>query len=678
MPDETPLHELPVPQDPLPRESVTLKEKGVDANDETVSPAEETFATPTKRLPLTDTERDQLVQRLETVLTEIAKQRQDRGWDANWDLWEDAYFGVLADRPIPGQANVHVPLTQEVVDTIDAAVEQVLFSDRTWLGLQPREQGDIAAVKRQEQFLDYALKVPMRAKERLEPVRFEAAVLGTGVVYLPWLRETDRIRDEEVYDGAAPEDVQRFLQRYPAAQDDAPEIVRKLKKGERVTLTVEYTEALHDAPDPQPIPLRDWLVRDTAEYDRLHREPFVGHRFDVRWDDVVRLEEEGYYDAGVGARLKFSYDPSTKEYADNPTFAEDTFEITTGTLRWRKPGETRERRYLVDYHAKSRTMLRILAFPYWHNRVNYIPFYYQRSRRYIYGIALTQKIEHPQAELNAIHSLILDASAYSALPMFKARKGTEGIFNPSRDGLHMGKTWYFDNPTSDVEAFTIPASSVLGVLVGMESVAARHGELTSGAVQNLSGLESARDPQAPATKTIAQTTQAMMRVNRYITTFASSLVELGFQTVELYYQFAPRGLVFRVIGNDGAAAFPQITRQDLRLRADLYPHANFGALAQDKERAETIEFGKLALEFPEIKESPLKRMHVLEMMLDAGGPLWRTKKHALLPTAKQLALFERQDMKQTEALEQQLAQAGPPPPPRLTPGGPDGTLRPPA
>ncbi len=74
-------------------------------------------------------------------------------------------------------------------------------------------------------------------------------------------------------------DMTRFHQRYPQADEDFPEITAKLRKGKVVTLTVEYDEPLHDAPDPQHIPLRDWIVRDTAQAHLLHRERFVGHRF---------------------------------------------------------------------------------------------------------------------------------------------------------------------------------------------------------------------------------------------------------------------------------------------------------------------------------------------------------------------------------------------------------------
>src|SRR3990167_10402847 len=118
---------------------------------------------------------------------------------------------------------------------------------------------DVATAKRKEQFLDYANTVEMLAKEKLDPVLWEAGALGTGVEYLPWLRETDCIRDEEAYDGLSEADMERFVTRYPDAETEHPEVVAKLKQGERVTLTVEYDEARQDAPEPTYIPPRDWL-----------------------------------------------------------------------------------------------------------------------------------------------------------------------------------------------------------------------------------------------------------------------------------------------------------------------------------------------------------------------------------------------------------------------------------
>ena len=632
-----------------------LTEKPV--KQEESSAADQTFGVRSSyRITLKDEESAQLAGFLDTAITDMLATRDNRGWDANWDLWEDLYFGITPERPIKGQANVHVPLAAEVCDTIDAVVDQAIFTAPTWLGVEPREKADVDVVKRKEQFLDYALKVEMKAREKLEPIRFDAAVLGTGVGHLPWLREMDRVRDEERYDGANQVHLDRFQQRYPNADKDYPDIVRKLRAGKIVDLVVEYNEPIHDAPSLEYVPLRDWIVRDTAEYDRLHREPFVGHRIHRRWDDIVTEVEEGYYD-DILERLKSKYNPDSKDYEAVQKYEEKDFEIFTGIVRWRRKGEKRERRYLVDFHKESRTICRILNFPYWHNRVNYIPFYYQRSRKYIYGISIIQKIEQPQMEANAAHSLLIDSISYSALPMFKARKGTENDFNPLRDGMYPGKVWYFTNPQTDAEQFQMNASSALSVLAGIEGSAMRHAELASGATQNLSGLESARDPNAPAAKALQQTQQAMMRVGRYIATFSVSLVELGFQTLELYYQFSPQGKVFRVMGANGEPVFPVISRQELRLRADLYPHGNTAALNPDKRKQDTLEAAKLALEFPEVKESPLKRMTVLELVLDQIGTDWQQKKHKFLPTPKELELLRKIDDLNTRAGEQKVKAA---------------------
>ena len=648
------------------------------AEDASQSAAERTFASTSVRLQLEEEEHDELARMLQGIITDILRVREDRGWDANWDLWENAYFGITEDRPMAGQANIHVPLSQEIVDTTDAALEQVLFSERIWMGVQPREKADAETVTKKEQFLDYALKVEMKAKDRLEAVRFEAAVLGTGVVHLPWLRETDRVRDEETYDGASLADMERFDEKYPNAQKDFPDIVAKLARLQKVTLLVESPDTLHDAPACEFIPLRKWIVRDTAEYDRLHREVFVGHEYDLRWDDIVRLEEEGYYDDGVTERVRNRWNDERKAFEAVEDYQATPYTFVTGILRWRRKGEKRERRYLVDFHEESRTVARILPYPYWHNRVNYIPFYYQRSRKYIYGLSLIQKIEGPQAEANATHSLVLDVLAYTATPMFKARRGVEQQFNPLRDGFYPGKVFWLDNPQTDVEQFQMAPSSGLSVAMTLESLAHRHAELASGATQNLSGIESARDPDAPASKTVQQTTQAFMRVNRYVQTFAASLVELGFQVFELYYQFSPQGKVFRVLGEDGQMAFPQITRQELRLRADLYPHGTIGALAPDKERAENFEMFEFLSQIPEIGQSAPRRLALAEIVMDSAALAWRQKKHKVLPSPREMRLLKGAEALKIVQTEQQLQMAvtqmqqGGPPPPQAPAGSPPG------
>ena len=630
MPEDRPLNATPTLSGTGPRSEVSLKETHLDAAE---APAERTFESKATRLRLTDDEHSDLAQRLGTVLDAIAHEREESEIDANWDLWEDLYFGVLQDRPA-GQANVHVPLSQEVVDTALAVVDQALFTARPWLQLEPREPMDVAQAKRKEQFLDYGLNVEMSAKDRLDPILWEAGALGTGVEYLPWLRETDRIRDEETYDGANVEDLARFEERYPDAGKDFPELVAKLKRREKITLAVEYNEARQDAPELTYVPVRDWLVRPAAKWHQLHRERFVGHRFNQRYAHLEELVEDSYYDDRL-QRLAFSYDDDGT-IKDDPTFRDKSYEISVGILRWKRPNDARERRYLVDFHRESRTVLRILHYPYWHNRVNYIPWYFQRSRRSIYGISLIQKVEHSQFEANAAHSLTLDAVAFGAIPMFKARKGLEGTFNPMRDGMYSGKTWYFDNPESDAQAFQTSVSSAVGILLNLEDRATRHSELASGATQNLSGLESARDPQAPASKTLQQTQQALVRIGKYLSTLGWSLSETGFQVCELYYQFSPQGKQFRVMGKDGMPVFEQISRPEMRLRADFYPHGSTAALNPEREKQDVVEMMGLLLKIPEIGQNPLKRLALLEMVLDAAGPRWARAKGKVLPTAEEL------------------------------------------
>src|SRR3990167_5727345 len=500
---------------------------------------------------------------------------------------------------------------------------------------------DVATAKRKEQFLDYANTVEMLAKEKLDPVLWEAGALGTGVEYLPWLRETDRIRDEEAYDGLSEADMERFVTRYPDAETEHPEVVAKLKQGERVTLTVEYNEARQDAPEPTYVPCRDMRIRPSAKWHQLHRERFVGHCYKLRYAQVEELTEDSYFDDRL-QRLAFKWQEDGT-FKDDPTFRDKNYEVAVGILRWKRKGDSRERRYLVDYHQESRTVLRILHYPYWHNRVNYIPWYFQRSRRGVYGISLIQKVEQSQFEANAAHNLTLDAVAFGGIPMFKARKGTEANFNPMRDGMYAGKTWYFDNPDSDASAFQTGVTNAVSVLLNLEDRATRHAELASGASQNLSGLESARDPDAPGNKTLALIQQAHTRINKYLSTLGWSLGEPGFQACELYYQFSPTGRQFRVMGPEGSPVFEQISRQEMRLRADYTPHGSSAALNPEKEKREVFEMGAQLLKSPDIGQSALKRWAVVEMMLDVAGDVWAKQKAKVLPSAEEMQVLKQEE-----------------------------------
>ena len=642
----------PKPLQPPQRVDVKLLEVREESDD---SPAQETFADPGRRLKLDKDEKVELANMLNDLLTDIKQQRTNLEVEANWDLWEDNYFGVTPEPSLGQQTQAHIPITQEVVDTIGSVMDRALYTAKPVFQIAPREQMDVDVAKRKEQHMDYVFTVEMEGQKRLAPVLFETRLLGTGVSHLPWLYETDRIVDEEEYDGLNVEDMKRFDDRYPKATEIMPEVVRKLRsknpKTSKVRFMVEYTEAIHDAPDLTYVPVRKWIVRPLAKPHLLHREVFVGHEFDLRWDDLKRWEEEGYYDDIDPVRFGLN---EKGEKFERPDFQTTIYPTVTGIVRWRRKGETRERRYLVDYDQPSRTILRILRYPYWHNKVNYIPHYLQQSTRYIYGISPAQKVETSQATANASRSLLLDILSYS-VPMFIARKGTENMFNPLRDGMYAGKTWFMPNPQADVQTLQTGAPSTVSALLAVEAGETRHAELASGALQNVSGLESARDPDAPASKTALQLQQALMRIGTYISVLSGSMTELAYQIEELYYQFSPEGRIFRVTGGD-EPTFPQITRQELRLRADYFPHISMASLNPDKEKQDNIEAIGILLKEPGIASSDLKRWAAWEIALDSLGSNWAQKKHKFLPSPQEMELFRKQEEVMLMARQKKIEQ----------------------
>lgn len=639
MPDETRDLDAPSALEPPPPQSVTLTERPLPDETHRTSAADQVFAGDIYRVTLEAEEERALAEHLFTTLTGIQQARADAGWDENWDLWEDLYFGVIRDRAF-GQANFHNPLAQITVDTVLSVLDQAIFSSSPWINVLPRERMDVEVARRREDFLQHALDTEMKVKDALELIHFDMTVLGTGVGWLPWLREMDRLRDEQVYDGTNRRDMERLAERYPTFDTKWPEIAAKLRGGKKVRLLAEYDEAIYDAPKLTYIPLRQWIVRHTARPDELHRESYVGHMFDLRWDDLLREEKRRYY-RDVD-RLRFWTNPQTSAHEEQSDYATKKYEIHTGIVRWKRPSDTLERRYLVDFEPSSRSILRLLRYPYWHNRPNYIPYYLQRSTRYVYGIGIVQKVEQSAIESMAEQNLTLDAVQFS-LPMFKARRGTESIFNPMRDGMQPGKVWYFDNPQTDAQEFQVSLSSAVTILISMMDRAYRNAELASGASQNLSGLESARDPDAPASKTLAQINQALMRIARYLGTYSRSLSEMAHQICELYYEFSPQGRTYRAMGPDGVPLFPVISRQELRLRADYAMSGSTVNINPERELRDNMEAVKLLFQMPEFQQSGLKRWAAVEMMLDSLGSSWRAKKYKFLPSPKELVQLRNQE-----------------------------------
>ncbi len=552
-------------------------------------------------------------------------------------------------------SNFNVPIVTVSVDQIHTRVMGSIFGLGTLWMVEGREESDVEHETRLASFLDYIARVEMKLRRDCDKIFKRSIRHGICWGKLYWVREEQRVRDIQKYKNL--EDFKRDFKDAKEAGLDPKEYqsyIQKLNNGATINLTVEYNQVVKNSPKLDMVNAKDIVIpEDTLDYTKAR---FIYQiRENVTWDELVRGEEEGIYDNLDDLREEVERIETELQAKNKGHVIEDykkkKYTLIDGLKRIDVNNDEKEELCVTRIVKEYKITLKISLFPYWHQRVNFIPFRIMEGDD-INGVSICGRLADMNYAINAMFDQMIDAGTINNTKCFIRRDNV--IFSGDSDYWYPGCDLIAKDPNNDIkEMFTSDVKS--GSYQNM-SLAQRFAEMLVRTSSAMTGRESPSDPNAPAAKTMALLRESNIGVKDYIDNLREPMEEVAYQIVQLTYQCLPEGMEFRVLGKvkEGRPVFEKFNRDEVRMkRADFTLKA-----ANMIDNPETDKFNFLQMyervrPEPMIDQNPDAVRALLEEMFEKFGQRNIGK---YLPSNEEMQ--QQQIDVQKQAIQQMMGEGG--------------------
>ena len=548
-----------------------------------------------------------------------------------WDRYE--LVPPTRDLPFEGAANYRVPLTKWVIDSIYGRVFAGLAAVRPYFRVEPTEPGEAERAARVEEFLDFSAEHELNYAEWLDDALLNAAVEGTAIGHLMWDQLSEHRLAEQVDQIQEP------------VFDEGGEALTDgyglpILKGSPRSQIVEREDVVFEGPRLSLVPLLDFLVADWRRKN-LSEQPWMGHRARLYAPELEALQDkEGYFADEIDQILQSMGNQATESTV---TVQQEGLETRTGVVEssqpstlkmlqwyevwtligwydWDKDGKPE--RVLMEIAMPSRRLIRLIKYPYLHNRPNYIVLRILPRSGHFLGRSIAADMKMTQDELDAMHNQRTDATAIAIAALFTFIYSDQVSIDLERDKIQLGRPIRIEG---DINQFQSLARAFRGVTPPGSDL---EQQLLTFA-ERLSGIS---DPQAgrPAQgrKTAfeigAVIQEGNVRFKRYIERCEVALVELAYQVIGLYQQHASRVLpkVINVL-NDQKNPFREVEPGEIAGRFNFRAHGAAIASNMDLDAKKAIDLLELAdkssLLNALIMKSPTRAYALAKVVLDKLG-----------------------------------------------------------
>lgn len=534
------------------------------------------------------------------------------------------------DRELPfeGAANYRTGLTRLMTDAILARIMAGVATIRPIFRAEAQEGTfqDIEQAGDVESFLDWSLENEVDFVPWLDDALIQAGVEGAAIGYLTWQTE----REHRLVEIVEPSDE-------PISTDGGT-----VMKHTTVSRIKEVDEVVEAHPHLDLIPLTDFLVGDPRR-KRLRDQPWMGHRSTLYRAELVQLKGQpgsGYFDdeiddliTGAGNQTTA---PSTRDAdrgVDQRTGVNttnqtsqlrmlDKFEVWTLIAWYDWDLDGKPERVVAEIAMPQKRLIRLIKYPYLHNRPFYIPIVLKPRPNSFYPYSLVGDMRMDQDELDALSNQRTDATAIAIASLFMFLYDEQAGFDPGRVKFALGESIKVDG---DINHVQVMAKAFKGVQVpGMEIInyildMARQ---KSGIhTQQTGGMESKR---TTAFEVGAVIQEGNVQFKRMIERVSVALSEIAYQIIALYQQHADRSQpkVFKVL-NAAKNPFRTIDVGELAGRWNYRVHGMAIAGQRDLDTRKAFEFLDLGAKHPWIAElvamDPRRKYAAVRTFLDKIG-----------------------------------------------------------
>lgn len=531
--------------------------------------------------------RDQIVQKLFNKLEdkEIGKKVTDLWSQANDDrtAWLDRQAEYLTaydefiDVPQAGvfdsSSNLHVPITLWVLKSYHARFLQTLFNPEPSLSLKARKAAHAEVAQDLEDFVKYALTEWANNRQGIEEAcdQWVWSWVASGIGYIKGRWDCKYHKYEDVIETQVP-GPDRYITDSQGNEVAIPMLIIK----EEVATKIEKT---FEGPVLEFLPIEDVAVIGQDITDVTGADAVI-HRQFLTASDLWTLVErkifnkeavEEVIEAGGdsestshGSIVKHQRQIHSGESSLDKNYDHERYEILEAYLSIDVDGTGINSEVIVWVHNRTKKLLRAT---YLHRMnksgerpITAISFHKRSGTNKHMPIGLVEMLYPIQKEIDAIHNMRIDFGLISTVPFGFYRASSS--LNPKELKLSPGALYPLDNPQTDVYFPQLGNRTSFGfqeeqALFTMVERLTGISDINLGAISGKQGVtRTATGVQATLSESNTNLNTPLKRLNR------------GWKKVLEYFvhmlqQRTPKGLEYRVLGDNGYTLYKKIMNPEL-------------------------------------------------------------------------------------------------------------------
>ena len=329
--------------------------------------------------------------------------------------------------------------------------------------------------------------------------------------------------------------------------------------------------------------------------------PYIGHMFPRTWSEISSWGELGHYNSAQLDKVKDYY---VNDSTSSTPCEARTHKIAEIYMDWDTDGDGVQEAILIDWHIEAKTWLRVVWNPYpdGYRPILANQFDIPPKVTDLRGQGVSEKLEGPQDEADAVHNIAIEAGKRGAAHaiVIKTNTRAEEDFGGEEDVLP-GDIIITDNPKEDVVAVALgnPAAGAAGIELE------EHSRMY---VTRTLGMDEAKVGNVEAGKRVAASVgMATMKEGRMIiksalTSISQMLNEAVYLTIGLYQRNIPERALVAALGQEVTAALLATvfnTQSPKTTRDSLLVHVNSqdAAVAQENKRSEMMTLSQALFPF---------------------------------------------------------------------------------
>jgi hypothetical protein len=616
------------------------------------------------KVPLNATEELDLIKLIEEEMAKIVQEYEEAEFhDRNIDKPTKEYEGFkeYSNFPVKDASNKKLLLTTYTIDIITAKGKRQTMTADPLVLLEMLEDIKTADLRNREDLLDHRLRNDVKLEELISVVYRMACLQGAAVVKIPYAHEVEYFTSKVTYQPSKA-DIAKYLERYAEDMVD-PESKEykdweKLEAGETVTKEDEEPQITKHGAYPYRIPLEKFWARLSIKDFARHR--VIAEQMDFTWADIDRRAEMGYYDEKKVEDLKKK---GGEDYFKNDYKIYEAIVLTD----LKKKGKFR--RYVVTFDSEHKIILRVIHYPYRHNKIFYIVYNAIPKDDSWLGYSLFERTEDVAAMANSFVNSAINEFTLAHTPTVLTNDmkfdGSQYTLVQNRINVLKFKQGSTATPmkmeysSMDRVAFLNWISTMLELITGV-----------SGSL--FSGRETPTDPRAPAAKTAMKLRESNMRVEDIVINLQKADEALAEQVEKIYLQYPEK---------EGQETFEYYrNNKKLEVKKEII-EKNVRYVMQGSrlsfDKNSDLQIVMMAIQYmaayyPDILKDPAVRHTLLKGFLDnAGGSVEKNKAIFLKTLEQQVRIKETRKAIQgkagaegepAEGAEAEPAAGGAPPP----------------